>query len=68
MIVNGANGNVSIVNYSMSNSNLPFFQQHSVAVAIATALAIVVVIAVVIKVKNGEQPGKSELVENGQAN
>jgi hypothetical protein len=68
IIVNGANGNVSIVNYSMSNSNLPFFQQHSVAVAIATALAIVVVIAVVIKVKNGEQPGKSELVENGQAN
>jgi hypothetical protein len=72
MIVNGASGNVSIVHYDFfgngMNSNLPFFQQHSVAVAIATALAIVVVIAVVIKVKNGEQPGKSELVESGQAN
>jgi len=73
MIINGESGNVSIVHYGffgngMSNSNLPFFQQHSVAVAIATALAIVVVIAVVIKVKNREQPGKSELVESGQAN
>jgi hypothetical protein len=63
MIVNGASGTVSIVHYSMSNSNLPFFQQHSVAVAISTALAIVVAIAIVIKVKNREQPGKSELVK-----
>jgi hypothetical protein len=70
MIITGGSGNVSIVHYDffgngMSNSNLPFYQEHSVAIAIATALAIVAVIAIVIKVKNRE-PGKSELVESGR--
>jgi hypothetical protein len=70
MTVNGGSGNVNIVHYDffgngMSNSNLPFYQEHSVAIAIATALAIVAVIAIVIKVKNRE-PGKSELVESGR--
>ena len=67
MTVNGASGNVSIVHYNFSdffgnsepNSNLPFYQQHSVAIAIVSVLAIVVVIAVVIKVKNREQSGES---------
>ena len=50
---------------SVSNSNLPFYQQHSVAIIIATAVAITSVIAVVIKVKNREQPSESKLVESG---
>ena len=61
--VNGASGNVSITHYDfadfgngISNSNSPFYQQHSVAIVTVIAVAIVVVIAVVIKVKNKEQP------------
>ena len=67
MIVNGLSGNVSIIHYgssellSVSNSNLPFYQQHSVAIAIATAVTITLVIAVVIKVKNREQPSESKV-------
>ena len=72
MVVNGASGNVSIVHYGflgyfgndLQNSNLPFYQQHSVAIAIATAVAVVVVIAIVIKVKKTEPPKKSALLEN----
>jgi len=67
MIVNGASGNVSIVRFDLSdlfgnvesNSNLPFYQQHSVAIAIATAFAVVVVIAVLIEVKKRGTLGES---------
>jgi hypothetical protein len=66
IIVNGASGNVSIAYYIFSdfsgngesNSNVPFYQQHTVVITIATALAIVVAIAVLTKVKTREQPVK----------
>ncbi|MGA3061536.1 MAG: hypothetical protein ABSD92_14400 [Candidatus Bathyarchaeia archaeon] len=68
MTVNGASGNVSIVRFdfsalfgnSESNSNLPFYQQHSVAILIAAAFALVVVVAVLIKVKNRKQTSESD--------
>jgi hypothetical protein len=56
LVVTGATGNVSIVqydyfDYSASSSNLPFYQQHSVAIITAMIVAITVIIAIVIKVK-----------------
>ena len=65
--MNGASGNVSIIRFDLSalfgnsesNSNLPFYQQHSVAILIAAAFVLVVVVAVLIKVKNRKQPGES---------
>ena len=63
--VSGPSGNVSVVHtdYFGNSSNLPFYQQHSVAIAIVAALAIVVVIAVGVKVINRKQSSESELVE-----
>ena len=61
MTVNGASGNVSIFYVNFSNfeggipkSNLPFYEQHSVAIAVVIGVTLVVVIAVVIKVRNRE--------------
>jgi len=67
LVVTGAAGNVSIVHWgffenSLPSSNLPFYQQHSVAIITAVAVAVAVVIAVVIKVKSREHSGESELV------
>jgi hypothetical protein len=72
MVINGATGNVSVVHYGffgsfgngLQNSNLPFYQQHSVAIAIGAAAAIVVVISVVINLKIRKSPKKITLVEN----
>jgi hypothetical protein len=62
IIVNGAIGNVSIAHYDfgavISNSNLPFYQQHSVAIAMAVAVAVTVAIAVVTKLKTREPSAK----------
>ena len=65
MTVSGPSGNVSVVHtdYFGNSSNLPFYQQHSVAIAIAAALAIVVVIAVGVKVINRKQSSESEPIE-----
>ncbi len=51
--VDDANGTVNIAHteYFGNNSNVPFYQQHSVAIAIAAAFVAVVVVAVVVKVK-----------------
>jgi hypothetical protein len=54
VVVTGATGNVTIVHYGLSfpnDSNLPFFQQHSVAIITVIVLLITVVIAVVIRVR-----------------
>lgn len=64
LIVNGETGNLSIVHTSfsesgVSNSNLPFYQQHSVAIVVTIAFALVVVVAVLIKVKTKEKPVES---------
>lgn len=53
LIINGADR--VTVNYDSSSNtgaNLPFWQQHSVAIATIVALAVVVVVVVVIKVKS----------------
>ena len=67
IVIDGASGNVSVVHYnfygsfgnSLQNSNLPFYQQHSLAITITAAVAIIIVIAVVIKIKNQETPKKA---------
>jgi len=63
MTVNGATGNVTITFVNFSNfgggiqkSNLPFYQQHSVAIAVVIGVTLVVVVAVVVKVRNREKP------------
>jgi hypothetical protein len=68
IVINGASGNVSVVHYNflgngLQNSNLPFYQQHSLAIATTAAVAIIFVIAVVTKIKNKEAPKKSEQVK-----
>ena len=57
LIVTGAseNENVTILHYvfaGSSNSNLPFYQQHSIAIIVAIVVALTVVVAVVIKIKS----------------
>lgn len=51
-----ATGNFSVIRYSFANnispSNLPFYEQHSVAIATLAAVVIVVVLAVVLVVRN----------------
>ncbi|MGA3291443.1 MAG: hypothetical protein ABSD42_14540 [Candidatus Bathyarchaeia archaeon] len=59
LIVTGAseNENVTILHYvflDSFNSNLPFYQQHSVAIIVAITVAATVAIAVVIKVRPRE--------------
>jgi hypothetical protein len=58
----GATNNVTIIYYTFldsvevggSNSNMPFYQQHSVAIITAAAVAVTVSLAIVVKVKNKE--------------
>jgi len=58
IVVNGVTGNYSIAHYNFNdnvnlfNSNLPFYEQHSVAIATSASVAIVVVLVVVIAVRN----------------
>jgi len=64
MTVNDETGDVTLAHFIFSNtvipkSNLPFYQQHSVAIAVTTAVALVVVVAVLIKVKTKEKPVES---------
>jgi len=63
LVVTGATGNVSIVHWgffenSIPSSNLPFYQQHSVAVVIAIVVAVTIIVAIVIKVKSKEHSGE----------
>lgn len=52
MSINGANGNVTIIHSGafIGQSNLPFYEQHSVAIVIAVAVAAVVSVGIVINV------------------
>ncbi len=57
IVVNGATGNFSIAHYNFSNinlhnSNLPFYEQHSVAIATSAAVASFVALATIIAVRN----------------
>lgn len=63
LVVTGATGNVSIVHWgffenSISSSNLPFYQQHSVAIVIAMVVSVTIIVAIVIKVKSKEHSGE----------
>jgi hypothetical protein len=63
LIVTGATGNVSIVHWgffenSLPSSNLPFYQQHSVAIVIAMVVAVTIIVAIVIKVKSKGHSGE----------
>jgi hypothetical protein len=68
VVVTGATSNVSITHYDYFGysvpSNLPFYQQHSVAIITAMIVATTVIIAIVIKVKNRERLDESELVKS----
>ena len=54
VVITAATSSVTVVHYGFSfpdESNLPFYQQHSVAIITAVVLAITVTIALLIKVK-----------------
>ncbi len=59
VVVNAATGNFSVVHFNsgdtaLLNSNLPFYEQHSVAIATSAGLAVVVILAVVLAVRNNK--------------
>jgi len=63
LVVTGAAGNVSIVHWgffenSLPSSNLPFYQQHSVAIVIVMVGAVTIIVAIVIKVKSKRHSGE----------
>jgi hypothetical protein len=63
MVVTGVTGNVSIAHWDfggngLSSSNLPFYQQHSVAIVIAMVVAVTIIVAIVIKVKSKGHSGE----------
>ena len=55
VVVTGSTSNVTVVHFSIlvpvDNSNLPFYQQHSVAIVTAAAFVITVAVALVIRTK-----------------
>jgi hypothetical protein len=55
LTIDGANGNVTvfhnnILSAASLNTNLSFYEQHSVAIALAIAVAVVIVAAVIVNV------------------
>jgi len=60
-IINGLPGSTTLVryDYSLGNSNLPFYLQHSVAIATAVAFALVMVALVLIKLKTRANSGEA---------
>ncbi len=76
LVINGATGNVSIVHYrfngsfggNFQNSNLPFYQQHSVAIATVAVVVIVIAIALVFKFRNRASSINGALIESARAN
>ena len=54
VVVTGLTGNVSVVHYSFSfpsDSNLPFYEKHSVVIITAAVLAVTISVALAIRVK-----------------
>jgi hypothetical protein len=67
--VTGLTGNVTVIYFGftsdLGNSNLPFYEQHSVAFAITVAVGATVAAAVVVKVAAKRHPEKRETTNNG---
>lgn len=63
--VNGLTGIVSVIYFGftndLGNANLPFYEQHSVAIAVTVAVAVTLAVAVVVKVGVKRREGKGEL-------
>lgn len=66
--ITGLTGNISIIYFDftsqLSASNLPFYEQHSVAIVVAIAVAATVAAAVVVKVVVKRHAGGDEEGEN----
>lgn len=60
--VNGLTGIVSVIYFGftndLGNANLPFYEQHSVAIAVTAAVAVTIAAAVVVKVGVKRRAGK----------
>ena len=62
------NENITILHYVFlgsfaNNSNLPFYQQHSIALITAIIVAVTLIAAIVVKVKTREHLNENELVK-----
>jgi hypothetical protein len=71
IVVTGVTGNVSIIHWGffengLSTSNLPFYQQHSVAIVTAAAVTVTIVFAVAIKVRNRGQSSEVVLTKDSK--
>lgn len=66
--VTGQTGNISIVRYNfggtLTNSNLPYYEQHSVAIAVAAIVAATIVLAVTLQVTARRSAKKAVEQEN----
>ena len=55
VVVTGAVKNATIVHYffigTLDDSNLPFYQKHSIVIITVAAVALIVAIAIILKVK-----------------
>ena len=69
LTITGLSGNITAFYFSIgeeaNNENLPFFQQHSIAILTAFAAAITIVVAIVIKTKNKEIQTERSSKSNG---
>ena len=70
IVLTGTTGKLNIVRYDyfVSSSNLPFYQQDSVAIMTAIIIAVTVIIALVIEVKTREHSNENGLVKNAYSN
>jgi len=59
----GLTGNISITYFGftnqLTNSNLPFYEQHSVAIAVAVLFAVTVAVAITVAVKRRSSAGET---------
>lgn len=73
VVVNAATGNFSVVHFNsgdtaLLNSNLPFYEQHSVAITISAVVAIVLLLAVFITVRNKTYLTEKKVVKGDSTN
>ncbi|MDR0493297.1 MAG: hypothetical protein LBH74_06645 [Nitrososphaerota archaeon] len=54
VVVNGQTGNITVIHYTYddpNNSNLPFYEQHSVALTIGVVITVTILVAALISIK-----------------